>query len=374
MTTARRVVATLLFAAIASPTLAVTAVWIGPETGDWTDPTNWSTGQVPIVYQTAIIDNDESRHSQVFVSDPLWGVGSLTIDYLDTLILENFSAEEVHLAGEFVVLEDGRFDLRNNLDIEETGHLEINGIFSSLYKSSSTGNSIWNRGSIDGAGVLELSDSLRNDGTLSVNGEGKHLSVTLGNKTEGSYIVGTNGGLIQATSGGSLLLSRTFASIGARLLNYQDSTPGRIEALAGSSLTIRSLIIEGGVVSSEVQDDSHGNLLIEQSQLDGVQLEGEIDLKYVTLTGAVQNLGQLNLTYNCGLLGTLSGGGVVQFAHSSITYNTGYGRDATFVNEDNVLRGQGTFESGNMVNRGTIETGFGTEEPVQLSDYKGLVD
>ena len=363
MTTARRVVAALFAPAlvaiamvITSTAWAETAVWIGPETGDWNDPSNWSTGAVPDGFDTVIIDNNPSQATEASSTGASINAESLFIDSQDTLRTHHSWIGNISLAGSLAVDENYRLTTLGNIQIEESGLLQIDGEVKYNYQTTLPYSQlIWNRGTIAGTGSLSTRGYFWNEGAVASTTPNETLSISLGDAFYTSPLEekGANSGLIQAASGGALTLFGG-GSWTSRLRNYQDDTLGKIEALADSTLTLRYVELQGGILHGEVLDDSYGRLIVETSSLNSVQLQGRVELLSSSFEGDTHNTGTMLLQGTGGMSGTLTGNGVVQ------VYNTGSRSSyslSSFTNTDNLICGGGRLEGDYFTNLGTVEAG-----------------
>jgi hypothetical protein len=345
---------------------AVEAVWIGPQTGDWNDPANWSTGVVPSGSATAVrIDDNPARDTRVELS----GTGSirmLTIDADDTLAVlmastlslsNNFSTAQIN--GDLRV-EGGQFIANTTIAIGHGGELRLTGGPSSI----TSGFAFINDGIIGGTGFFAATGGIFNRSDIRADVSSQSLTVELRNQA-----ILENQGRLMATDGG-LLQIRATTSSSNRIVG------GRIEAHSGSKVIFNSssfsnrITIEKAILA--LVDDEIAETPAPQFEfnnravLKDVTLEGDFSIKGATLEGRLTNLGEITFapgfgdTPHTGIAGEvmLTGGGSMRIVSTGPPSPRAFDGGGRLINVDNLIHGVGWIgESGNLAftNRGILD-------------------
>jgi hypothetical protein len=375
----------LLFATLAltpSATHAATAIWIGPENGSWSDPANWSTGAVPRIGDSVLIDDSPAASSSVTV-DVETNVSSLQLDQDDQLIIAapNFGFSLAQLAGKLAIDSDSNLSVHGPLLIEPTGHLELrSGAVDHFWTGAIYPQLWWNHGTISGTGLARPYGTLINDGIITANVEGATLTISRPPIQDATLI--TNYRIARAEGGGHLDLSSN-GGVSSPIVQPDDI--GRIEAGPLSRVTLFGIALEGGTLASLTDDTGSGVVDASYSTFDSVRFEGLINATGPDFSGRITNTGQFQFTEYL-LIGQglteLTGGGILQIDNPLTTSGTsviefrssGSLEPANLRNFDNTIRGRGRISlyGGTFDNHGTIEAGFGGDESAASLDLRRL--
>lgn len=347
------------------------AVWVGPEIGEWQDPTNWSTGLVPDESDWVVIDGNTGQASQVTVGDN-FSVDFLTIDNGDQIRIASsndlFSQQQVDVAGAILIESNAQFTVGGPLFLQPESTVSLLGGQGSSRLIANIGNSslVWNQGLIEGAGLVVAGRNFINDGQVVSNHAGSNLELSLSQTIRG-LTTGYNRGVMRAEQGGLLVINALSGNSPTTLLNSFAGTEGVIEALPGSQVTIERMRIDGGIVRGVLDSESTGLFdLVQDATLANLTVEGQVRSFRGFLAGRIQNNGSILAAQTLWVSNEgveLTGGGVVQLGLSpqaapGILSLNSSSNPVQLVNEDNTIRGHGIIDlgfSGSALNRGTIE-------------------
>lgn len=339
---------TCLFATlfVVATACSQTSIWIGPESGNWSDAANWSTGVVPDgttdPNSLVIIDSSSTQDSSIVV-DGDFTVGSILIDPGDTLSVagENLFRTNTTLNQGTIELltndvDQGSWLLEGNLVNAPGAHLKLDGgrlfaIISQIRVPALVNDSI-----VEGRGKLETI-GIENHRLIDANANGEELIIQGKAGFRGGL---TNLDTLRASNGGTLRFTNWFGGI------HQNPT-GVIEAQGDSIVLFDGTSVTGGRITTSTTGGSvpgriHANGVV----FDQVRLEADV---HVTRSigfgpGSFENTQTI---YNNGNWitvsgdSTLAGGGVVELGHEarirpqSSHLSTG---PARFVNLDNTIR------------------------------------
>ena len=206
---------------------------------------------------------------------------------------------------------------------------------------------------IQGQGSIGFLASFQNGGTVNANVSGGTLTISSINNV-------TNTGALEATGGGTLLISGSTVN----------NAGGTIFAGPSSTVTLDAATINGGNLSS-----ANGALIqaLFTDRLNGVTITSGttyfLNNNNTSLTGDLTNQGTVvvgNSSATSGLLvqGTVTNGGTINLSGGgTINLNNagsgiaGVSGNETLVNHDNLIQGQGTIQAlGSFNNQATVNS------------------
>lgn len=350
--------------AIVYPCSYVTNTWTGTN-GDWTNPLNWSSGTVPDICHEVTIgavhvvdippgENALARTLNLQGSLQIANSGSLHLDGQDTtgniiviqgglltnsgaLSLENYASGSISRSG-IRITSNGRFINNNYVSIDSIGSNTSHGIHvvnGSYKNNSSSSNTIIQHGVFATGYGIRNSDSLINEGSLTIN-----QFDGLGGLFNQSHF--DNSGLltIQSSRGGVLNQDSIFNDGIMHvdsITEFNGFKNSRVDAYLHNN-------INGDISISRVLDAySFDNI----SRVDN---NGIIDIQNVTIGGIFDQNGTWNNNYNL-----------------ILDYSTGFGfrLDNTTVNNQGSIQitdnSNGMFDAlintggSSIINFGTIE-------------------
>jgi hypothetical protein len=373
------------FALAPTATQAATAIWIGPENGNWSDPANWSTGAVPGSIDLVIIDNDFGRSSSS-IANTGTRVNALQVDEGDelTISVPKLTSSSTQVAGRMKIAGGVIFETDSLLNVSHTGELLLSTSQSRLAATSNVTTLWWNQGSIRGAGVINPLGKFYNDGVIDADVSGELLDVFALSASNLTLV--SNSGLAKASKGGRL----RFKHYGGPSVFVKQSPAGRIEATPLSTVTLDHVQLEGGVLAAIIDDTGSGIVEAIDTTFRNVTTEGTIQATRATLAGEIKNTGKWQFLEEVKLAeGTieLTGGGIVQFSdpltatvhRGVLSFSNISSLDSRILrNVDNTIRGTGSLSlaGGTLENRGLIESGHGDDDPqpAQANRYLSFGD
>jgi hypothetical protein len=362
--------------------MAVEAVWIGPDVGQWNVAANWSTGAVPNSGMSVRIDDDPSRDSRV-ESTTTASVGLLAIDEGDSLAILNsqmFVSQPVLLDGA-VIVTNGQFNVNNLLLLNEDSEARL----TSSNAVASPGTLANLGGLIHGGGRLNINgNSLTQNINLSTI-QADHPTIPL-TVVVGSSTSLTNLGRLIASGGGRLQIQGQFM----QFANPVSIVGGRIEAHPGSVVALQQYSYVKDAVLALIEDEdpltSAPRFEFTGGKLENVALEGLIKISGATFLGTLENRGVVTFGTAQGQPSShawlggqllLTGGGTVQLDGSTtigLFWSGGTGGTDRLINVDNVVRGRGELAVSwlPITNRGVIQADEAPAGPVgEMVFYNG---
>lgn len=339
---------TCLFATflVADCARSQTNIWIGPASGNWSDPANWSTGVVPDgstdPNSLVIIDSSAAQDSSVVV-DGDFTVGSILIDPGDMLSVagENLLRSNTTLNQGTIELltndvDQGSWRLEGNLVNAPGAHLKLDGgrlfaIISQLRLPALVNDSI-----VEGRGILETI-GIENHRLIDANAHGEELIIQGNASFRGGL---TNFDTLRASNGGTLRFTNWFGGI-------HQSPSGIIEAQGDSIVLFDGVTVTGGKITTSATGGSEpGRIHANGVAFNRVRLESDV---HVTggigfASGSFENTQSIFNNGNTIIVSgesTIAGGGIVELGHEarirpqSSHLSSG---PARFVNLDNTIR------------------------------------
>jgi PEP-CTERM motif len=360
--------------ATASCMLTTPTTWSGLGNGDWSTGSDWSGGVVPNSSSTNVcITNGASTVTldvNAAVGDLQIGVGNT----LTTNVGTNFSVSGPQLVnGGGIAINGGgggfTFFQVGDVTLSGGGVVTLNvssGVGDSFIRGSgatltNVDNTIEGAGSIGDVGAL----TLVNKATIDANAPGQRLILNIGN---GGV---TNTGLLEATNGGTLVL--TFGNT---------NTGGQITADGGTVFVGGGATILGGTLNTTGGGSMHN--FGSGSKLDGVTISAGSTYTAAAntssaLANTITNKGTFqidgpNTVVNLANNVTLQGGGVVNFVPGNGALR---GSGVTLTNLDNTIEGAGfigDIGALTLVNKATINAnGSVLHEALVLNEGDGGV-
>ena len=224
---------------------------------------------------------------------------------------------------------------------------------------------------IEGFGIIDYrrQDFVNESGSLiDANVDQRRLNFSTG--TVDNQVI--NRGVLRASNGGELVISGVESDFGSQTLTgVLDNAGGRIEALAGSTISVRGLgIVDGG----EIVGDENSRLVLGSDRFFARNQSEQGSLRDLTLDLAVEIAEQANFGFEGQIVNrqsidvsessnlivdgdtTFSGGGTIQLNGSSSfdgSINTNSTQSITLTNTDNIIQGFGaigSFDSPSNIN------------------------
>lgn len=256
--TAQSIVLVAALLAQAAGAHAANPLWFGSQSSDWSDPLNWSTGEVPTRFDDDI--NFLGQDVAFFRADSV--VNNLIIDEVLTSVDLPFALQIAQLGQDATVTIDTGGELISSLPGEAaqiflgsdsngaaaggdigTGTLNVTGTGSYLgiLRLGEAINFISQSG---GTGVVKLSGSgsiTTNPSWLSVAGPGSHINITGGGLLVGGVFGVLNEGGFATMSGGGLTIISDDNTDQSGLVNNLDNTGWIRASNFGSGATIQAV-------------------------------------------------------------------------------------------------------------------------------------
>jgi hypothetical protein len=357
--------AIIVFTVLASTSVfAIEAVWIGGPVGTFSDPTNWSTGNVPSgVLTNATIDANPAQATAVVI-DLNVDFGGLTVDAGDSLHIQNgvlAATDATTIAGTLSLGATGRLNPSEYLWIQPTGRVELTdnptqagSFIQALFAA------VWNQGMIAGAGRLSDFSSLYNEGQIIANIDNETLQFF-----PAPGVSHVNAGEMHANAGGRLAIAGQSGSPSSVILqNYNGTTDGLIQSHVDSIVDLANLTVIGGEISSVGGENSiFDQVFINNVALNGVRLEGEISGSRIVFQNNVVNNATITPSVSSPLIAVTSmasigGTGRIELRGNSIQGQSSSTPTPGFVNEaGHTIAGPGTIGGPfRLINRGLIES------------------
>ena len=309
----------LLFA---SRGVAVEAVWIGPATGAWNLPANWSTGVVPN-FSTAVRIDDNPAQSTRVESRTSASTTLLTIDQGDTLAVINSSFSGFASVDGTVSVEGSSPQLNASLLVNPGGEIRLNAA-----GGTSTLGLLINQGEVHGGGRLTLSNgspavTSYNQNIIRADNPTIPLVVQLPSNANFENL-----GRLMASGGGKLQIQQGFISgttvalRGGRIEAHPEST-----VVLGTNLSQGPVAVEDAVLAMVDDTNPLTNAPAFEffAKLTDVTLEGNFKLSGTDIVGTLRNPGEISpgpttvaTNWHNDLVGEvlLTGGGTVQLGSS----------------------------------------------------------
>ena len=246
-----------------------------------------------------------------------------------------------------------------------------------VIQTATSGLTLTNQSTIQGEGTIGNGTGLivSNSGTINANVSGQNLVLN-------SASASTNTGTLEATGGGTLVLSGQYGG------NWTN-TSGNITAATGSAVVLNNgVTVTGGTLTGSGTGIVYGD----GATLVGLTIAGNFQVQNNNITniqGTINNTGTITLasttTYtelNVAPSGaTLSGGGTVVMGRGAqYSYIQAQSGTPTFTNSNNTIEGTGQIGNGNLalVNNGTINANVSPtvlNVPLELySDSGGITN
>jgi|GEM_PF-6876901 len=351
--------AAVLFACCLTTSIisAQTNTWIGSETGNWDDPTNWSLGVVPPgpegAGQNVHIDANTQQDSTIQIgSGSIFGTGSLRIDENDALQIGNnasLSAGPIQNSGTIQIMGGDPTNTNRGLQTNSllrnlpTGQIALQEAYLGVLTPSSLGQ-LWNQGTISGSGRIAI-PTIWNDHLIEANAGQLIIEPDAFNFSQHANV--TNTGTLRARNGGGLTLLGS-GSFGV-LQNQPLGLPGTIEAQGDSKVVIQNNAITGGrVITSTTGGVEEGEILLQGSaSLVGVELDAQARIFGTLYDSTFTNRRTLSVDESLLLFAenTIAGGGIVELGRNSSNTSVVAGNFNSFnqplpklTNLDNTIR------------------------------------
>ena len=366
----------LLHAALA---VADEAVWIGPATGAWNVPANWSTGLVPSTNSWVRIDDTPAQDVRVESRAFVNGV-AVAIDPGDSLAVIGSIFNGSFFVDGAVSLEGSNAQLNGSVLLNVGGDFRLGGA-----NAVANATSLFNAGLIHGGGRLTLGSGSTSYNNGIVRADVPASTLLLQTPANSNF---ENRGRLVANGGGKLQIETQNTSFTSFSI-----LGGRIEAYPGSTVVIGSgnavTYVEDSVLAAidDVDPLTAAPAFQFNSQLKDVTLEGKLPFSGATFTGFVRNTGEMSPgadrfdpNWHNGISGDvmLTGGGTVNLTGSSQALFGAYrgvsdvptGNRVT--NVDNIIRGSGELlvSWGGFTNRSVVQADSGL--PGELVFYNGF--
>jgi len=328
---------------------AQTVSWINPGTGDWTTPTNWSTGTVPTA--SADISNGGTAQingvavngpNQLFVAQANNGAGSLLIQSGGSLTLGFFFGQILVANGSNAsgtVTVDGPgsqlIGTQVSLQIEPGG--------------ASTGNLTVSNGGLVNIASIDLAPGGTGTATANVNGPGSQLIVD-------SMTVSRGGGhgTLNISAGGT-------ASVRNISIGFDEGAVGAVNVDGtGSSVTATSFIFGAGVSSRGTLTLSNGGTAVSGATI-VVGSGGGTAAGTINIGAAPGSVAVAPGSVTAPAVNLVSSTSVINFNHTATNYSfapdiTGLGSVAVY-SGTTALTGTNTYTGATSVSGGTLRGG-----------------
>ena len=343
--------------------LVTTDTWTGgggSGNTNWSDASNWNNGAITSGENIAI-----STTTAATVDDQSFTIGTLTLSKTGDSVTLNNNVQttvegNISNAGTITFNASGNttgFLLNNSLTLSGGGTIDLtstNGNYSG-YLYGTAAAILTTSSTIEGAGTVGNGElNFSNSGTMNANISGQTLLV---NPDTCALCTNTNTGTLEATGGGTLLLSNG---------TWTQSGAGKITAGAGSAVNLGSNVsITGGTLSTTgtgVINGLGGNSVF----LTNVTNTGNYTVQnnnYTEIDGTLTNTGTItmNATGNGTYLWltgntTLSGAGTVVMTSTNNNWTAGFDgvSGSVLTNQSNITGwgnvGEGALQIANASN------------------------
>ena len=316
-------------------------IWTGPQTGEWTEGSNWSTGSSPGAGEDVEIDGGNGDQNTEVLLDASRSIATLKVSEGDNLVFQR--GRNLTLTGN-TIENDG--DILIFTPANST-NLFVNGP-DTVLSGSGILRLLGDNARILGSGSLLNQSMIYGFGSLGMNGLAFHNDAT--GLVDASEAAGfplvvdpplgdglRNEGMMQASRGGVLALS----GAGGGVFN---NAGGTIRALMSSRVELVSgATIEGGTLRSA--DD--GVIAITDGVFSGLANLGNVKIengRSLRLLGEIANQGEIWVAADANATKldprggvTLSGGGAVRMSGSNARLS---GNDA-ITNANHTIHGEG---------------------------------
>jgi hypothetical protein len=348
----------LISSFISTSPLYAQATWNGGS-GNWSDKTKWSTGQVPNGNVNVAIDGGKLAASPVTL-DTTAAVNNITIDVDDSLTgigtaVLTVNGTSINSAGTMTFTQSSGLGIgpMTTVTLSGGGTLTLSTSNNSICACGASGSALVNQNTIQGVGAVGKGTlALNNRGTINANVSGGTLVV------QPSSTGLTNSGTMEATNGGMLQISSGFAN------TPFNNSGGTIEASNGSTVRLSGAIWTGGKLTTSgtgVFQVFAGN----STTLDNLTNAGNFQVLSagtLTLGGTINNTGTISLNSTGSgtdlLINgavTLKGGGTLAMLNNQDNFIVDKGAPAQLINQE-TIQGAGTIGSNSLTvtNQGTM--------------------
>ncbi len=361
-----------------APPPVTTDTWVGGSTGNWSTSANWNNGAITTGEDIVI-----GTTTAATTVDAGFTIGTLTLSKTgDTATIANgvdlVVGGNINNTGTITLDSTSTYTYMNigaNLTLSGTGTVVMGGTAQyNIIEATATGNTLTNTSTITGQGTIGNSTGLivaNTTGTINANLSGQNLTLS---QAEAS----TNGGTMEATNGGNLVLSGQYGGTW--------TNTGTISAATGSNVYLENgVTVTGGTLSTTGTGWVYGD----GATIVGLTNAGQFEVQngYVTdISGTINNTGTITLastsTYTqlqiaASGSATLSGGGtVVMGTGAQYGYIQAASGTASFTNSNNTIEGTGVIGNGSLslTNGGTINANVSPtvlNAPLELDSDSG---
>jgi len=335
-----------------TPALVTTDTWKGGASGDWSLGTNWNNGAIGTGYNIVI-----GTATAATTDDQSFTINNLTLSGAGDSVALNNNVQttvtgDISNAGTITFNGTGNttgFDIDNSLTLSGSGTLNLtstNGSYSG-YLYGTAGAVLTNASNIVGAGTVGNGQlNLVNSGTINANINAQSLLL---NPDTCSGCTNTNTGTMEATNGGTLILSN----------GTWTNTGGTISAAANSAVDLQSNVsITGGTLSTTgngviygvggsdiflTNVTNSGNLTLQNNNV--TEIQGTLTNNGTITFEGSGNATDLYLTGNT----VLNGSGTVVMSSPNANYSDYFtGVSGSVLTNETTINGSGTIGNGEL--------------------------
>lgn len=336
--------------------LVTTDTWTGGGGADtgWSDAANWNNGAITSGENIVI-----NLTTAATVVDGTFTIGTLMLggtgdsatiaNGQDLIVDGNISNAGTITLGStttYTYLQVGAA----NITLSGTGTLVLGSATPyNIVQATASGNTLTNQSTITGAGTIGNGTGLvlSNSGTINANVSGQTLLLNPG--------ASTNTGTLEATNGGTLVLS------GA---SWTQTSPGTITAATGSAVVLKNgVTVTGGTLTTSGTGFVYGD----GANLVGVTNTGQFEVQnnnVTNISGTINNTGTITLdstttwTYlQLNGNATLTGSGTLVLGSANIYNVIQTATSGLTLTNQSTIQGEGTIGNGTgliVSNSGTI--------------------